>query len=76
VVVAYVDHFDDDQVVVNLNHPLAGQTLHFTVKIAGLRQVTDEDLAGCASCSGGCASCGDGCEDDCGCDSDSGCDCC
>ena len=71
-VVAYVERIGEDHVVMNLNHPLAGQTLHFNVRIADLREATAEDMAGgCASCAG----CGSGCaseEDSCGCE-DTGC---
>lgn len=33
-----------DTAVVDFNHPLAGQTLHFDVSIAGLRPATDEEI--------------------------------
>lgn len=59
VVVATISEMDEEDVTLNLNHPLAGQTLYFHVKIAGLREATPEELAG------GCASCGGGCGDDC-----------
>lgn len=61
VVVVYVRSSDQEQVVVDLNHPLAGKTLHFDVRIAGLREATDDELAG--GCAGGCAGCGGGCGD-------------
>ncbi len=35
----------DDQVVVDGNHPLAGETLHFSVEIAEVREATEEELA-------------------------------
>ena len=69
VVVAYVDEVREDEVVVNLNHPLAGETLHFDVSIADVRLASDEERAGggCASCAG-CGS-GQGCDDE-GCEGD------
>lgn len=40
----WVSRIDGDQVFVDLNHPLAGQTLHFSVDIAGLRAPTPSEL--------------------------------
>jgi FKBP-type peptidyl-prolyl cis-trans isomerase SlyD len=55
----------DDTVTMNFNHPLAGETLHFSGKIIAVREATAEDLAKLG---------GSGCN--CGCDSDSClCDC-
>lgn len=34
-----------DQVTVDANHPLAGQTLKFDVKVVGIREATSEELA-------------------------------
>ena len=33
----------DDHVVVDMNHPLAGETLHYVVKILEVRDATDEE---------------------------------
>jgi len=41
---AYVDGFDDQNVELNFNHPLAGKQLSFTVKVSDLRQATEEEL--------------------------------
>jgi FKBP-type peptidyl-prolyl cis-trans isomerase SlyD len=40
-----VTEVDDDSVTLDGNHPLAGQTLHFDVEIAEIRQATEEELA-------------------------------
>jgi len=56
----------DDVVEIDTNHPLAGKELRFFVRIAGLREATDEELysgrvgGGCATCgsTSGCDSCG------------------
>jgi FKBP-type peptidyl-prolyl cis-trans isomerase SlyD len=42
--VARIDQVGDTTVRLDFNHPLAGKQLHFSVKIAGLRPATDEEL--------------------------------
>lgn len=42
---AFVEKLRDENVVLDFNHPLAGETLFFDVKIAGLRQPSNEELA-------------------------------
>jgi FKBP-type peptidyl-prolyl cis-trans isomerase SlyD len=42
--VAYVAEVRPDEVLLDFNHPLAGETLHFEVKIAALRPATSEEL--------------------------------
>lgn len=42
---AYVLESGKDKVLLDFNHPLAGETLHFHIKIAGLREPTSEELA-------------------------------
>ena len=38
-----VTHVEGDEVTLDFNHPLAGQSLHFEVTIAGVREATDEE---------------------------------
>lgn len=58
-----------DEVTIDANHPLAGEQLHFDVKVVEVREASSEELehghvhGGCS-----CEDCGDGCEDgSCGC---------
>ena len=41
---AYVSELDSEKVLLDFNHPLAGETLHFQIRIAGLRAATSEEL--------------------------------
>lgn len=61
-----VKSFDDNEVTIDYNHPMAGRTLMFTVSVLDAREATDQEMAtgmvGGAS-SGGCCgggSCGTG----------------
>lgn len=71
-IVTVVD-VDQNEVTVDANHPLAGEELHFSVKIVDIREATDEELAHghihsdheCDDEGCGCESCGDG---ECGCE--------
>ncbi|MFZ2487624.1 MAG: peptidylprolyl isomerase [Anaerolineae bacterium] len=40
----YVDEIREDGVMLDFNHPLAGETLYFHVRIAGIRPATEEEL--------------------------------
>ena len=40
---ARIDSVNDDNVVLDFNHPLAGKELHFDMKIVGLRDATEEE---------------------------------
>ena len=42
---ARIDSIDGDNVTLNFNHPLAGDELHFNVKVLGLREPTAEELS-------------------------------
>lgn len=42
---AYVSDLRTDTVLLDFNHPLAGETLYFQVKVADLREPTDEELS-------------------------------
>lgn len=66
----------EDIVTVDINHPLAGEDLHFIGKVIEMREATEEELkavfsSGCGCGSGGCDSgdCGSGCGSGCGCSS-------
>jgi FKBP-type peptidyl-prolyl cis-trans isomerase SlyD len=41
---ARIETIDGDTVTLNFNHPLAGDELHFNVKVVGLREPTEEEL--------------------------------
>jgi FKBP-type peptidyl-prolyl cis-trans isomerase SlyD len=36
---------EDDKVIVDSQHPLAGRTLHFEVEVVGIRNATEDELA-------------------------------
>ena len=75
IVKAQVCEITDDHVTIDLNHPYAGEDLHFTGEILDIRDVTEGELKairhpkhGCGGCgrsgSGAehsCKGCGDGC---------------
>lgn len=41
---AYIAEVGDESVKLDFNHPLAGETLHFEVKITAIRDATSEEL--------------------------------
>ncbi len=51
---AFVADVGSETVKLDFNHPLAGETLHFHVEIAGVREATSADMMGgfcsCGSC--------------------------
>jgi len=63
-----VKDFNDNEVTIDYNHPLAGQNLTFNIKLLNEREATaDEVLAG--QVGGSCSTEGEGC----GCDTGCGC---
>lgn len=64
---ARVESIDDDKVVFDLNHPLAGKSLTFDIKVVGISQTPTQQQAGCG-CDCSTSGCGDsGCGDGGGC---------
>ena len=68
VVNAQILEISKDKVTIDLNHPLAGENLHFVGEILDLRDVTPAELDAlrhphkCGGCHGSCnSSCGDSC---------------
>lgn len=43
--IANVVRIQNNEVVLDANHPLAGKSLHFDIEIAGTREATQEELA-------------------------------
>jgi peptidylprolyl isomerase len=46
---AIITEVDDEKVVVDLNHPLAGQTLTFDIEVVGISATATQDPAGCGN---------------------------
>lgn len=42
---AYIDEIDDEAVTLDFNHPLAGETLFFDIKVVEVREPSSEELA-------------------------------
>lgn len=59
-----VEEVRADVVVMDFNHPLAGETLHFAGKVIDVHEPTAEEVAALTAPAGGCG-CGD-CDSDCG----------
>ena len=54
----------EENVELDLNHPMAGKDLQFTVTILGIRSATEEEIQN-GGLAHSCDSCGDGCTDGC-----------
>ncbi len=78
-----VVEINGDKIKIDANHPLAGEKLFFDIKIADIREATEDELkyglynlgGGCGGCGGSCDGCGSGsgcsgCSGGCGCDSE------
>ena len=72
IVRAQVVEITDDKVTIDLNHPLAGEDLHFVGKVIDVRDVTEGELkairhqGGCGHCKGNCEDCESDCGSNCG----------
>ncbi|MEJ2285404.1 MAG: peptidylprolyl isomerase [Desulfobacterales bacterium] len=53
---AKITHLDDEKLSVDLNHPLAGESLTFEIEVVGISESPTQSHAGCGS---GCACSGD-----------------
>lgn len=57
---AYIQSYDDQNVVLDLNHPLAGKDLKFEVEVVEIRDASAHELeaghihSGCSACGGHC----------------------
>ena len=70
VINAQIAEITADNVTIDLNHPLAGENLHFVGKVLNLRDVTEGELKalhhrGCGGCGGHCngGDCGGDCQE-------------
>lgn len=66
----------NDSVKMDFNHPLAGETLHFSGEVLEVREATAEEIAaltshscgcGCSGCDSEKGGCSEGCGSGCGC---------
>ena len=70
VINAQIAEITKENATIDLNHPLAGENLHFVGKVLNLRDVTEGELKalhhrGCGSCGGHCngGDCGGNCQE-------------
>lgn len=79
---ARIVEVNDKNIMVDLNHPLAGKKLKFSIKVLDIKDEAPKHMCQCNPDSGKECECGDdGCDDDCdcecgedGCGDDCGCD--
>ena len=64
IVKAQVCEITDDQVTIDLNHPYAGEDLHFKGVILAIRDVTEGELKAIRNPRRGCGGCGGHCGQD------------
>lgn len=71
-----IQHIGEKNIIVDLNHPLAGKELNFVGEIIENRDATNDEIQGMLKfltgegCGGGCGNCGGGCGGNC----DGGCE--
>lgn len=64
---AQITKVNDENITIDLNHPLAGKTLHFDIQVVGISATPTQQTAGCGDgCD--CASGGDCASEGCGTD--------
>ena len=65
--IPYAKTTAEDVVVMDFNHPLAGETLHFNGEVIDVHEPTAEEIAALTAPAGGCGcgcdDCGSGCGD-------------
>ena len=54
---ATIVQMDDEKVTVDINHPLAGEALHFEIEVKGISSTPTQDPDDCGNCCD-CSSCG------------------
>jgi peptidylprolyl isomerase len=57
---ARVVQLDDEKLTMDLNHPLAGESLTFAIEVVGISHTPTQEVG---SCSSGCHECSGGCEE-------------
>ena len=79
VIKAQVVEITDEMVTIDLNHPRAGQDLHYVGTVVESREATNDEITGRLNMMSGegcgCGCCGSDCGGDCGGGHDSGCGC-